>query len=157
MKKFITNAGISAVTNSDRNASQTSVVPNTCQAIVKLLNYGSVLQKTSKAKCKEVISCRKKAAKGYYFNMLRYSTIFSRKTRDLYDVIEKGGLSELKAACENSHKLLLTAVGETLRWRLASVHDIYCRDYAGKARGDVDTFEINHLFKSEAACQTYIF
>lgn len=48
MKSFIGNAVLPVLQNSDSNVGQRNDVPSTSQAIVKLVNYNSILQKQSR-------------------------------------------------------------------------------------------------------------
>lgn len=66
MKTIIANAVFSDFQNSDNIAGRRNDVPNISQAIAKLVNYSSKLQKTFKLRCKEVISSRKESAKDVY-------------------------------------------------------------------------------------------
>lgn len=71
MKEFIKNTVLSAAQNSNNNVGQMNGVPNTCQAIVELVNFRNVLQKTFKTNCtNEVIRSKIKGSKGYYSILL---------------------------------------------------------------------------------------
>lgn len=100
MNHYIANGVLSALQNNANNVRQRNDVSKTFQAILKLVNYSSILQKTFHTKFNEGVSSRMKGDNEHNFNMLVDSIVFARKTREAKDILGSTTLSYKKKAYE---------------------------------------------------------
>lgn len=155
VKNFILSGIVSIMSEYGDIGSNPEERPITMNILKELVGNSKTLPKVFKAKCNEVLSSRKKAAKDYYFNMLGYSSIFAKRGQEVNKVLEDARCRERKEAHAKMWKENSSGLRDTSWWRRATFSDI-CRSGCDSGwSGETERPGTDELFRNDVARRAF--
>lgn len=114
-----------------------------------------ILPKIFKAKCNEVFSSRKNAARNHYFKELGYSSIFAKKEEELDKVLEAARCRETKEGRAKMWNVNSSELQDTSWCKRTTFFDIFQNGFGIDCSGEAGRPRIEGLFWSDISRRAF--